>query len=795
MQVRRLFILIGFLCAALGWLTSHLAFPTETASAQPAASAQAGSPASTPAQAPQQTTPSEASNETFPTIKAETRLVLVDSVVTDKKGNYVRDLTAKDFRVWEDNKEKPITSFSFGVDPASPERSQQKYLVLFFDNSTMDFGDQAKARQAAGQFIDANAAPNRPMAIVDFGGSIVVAQNFTSDADRLKKVVAGIRTSSVSPNAPPVEVASLGMTSIGAPSLGNAESDFGVRSVMLAVRSLAKSLSTVPGRKTLVMLTSGFLLTPEVQSELTAVIDECNKANVAIYPIDVRGLVTPNMGGAAVGGPSAALHSPPSPQSAHLASAVYSDSGSGLPGHLLFHPAAWIQHSGGGGGGGGGHGGTGGSGSGSGSGSGGGHGGTSGGRGGTAGGSGTSGGRSGTSPGQFSGASPYSMPRQIVPAFPASASDNQQVLYQLASGTGGFVIVNTNDLLGGLEKIGKEQSEYYIVGYSPDESPEGSCHTLKLKVNRGGTIVRSRSGYCNVRPRDLLAGNSIEKGLESHASADMPGNVTGVVQAPFFYISPNTARVNLALEIPSGSLKFEKVKGKMHSAVNVLGIAYKPDNTIAARFSDTVNLDFQDKHELEEFTKDAFHYENEFEISSGVFLLKVVFSSGNQSFGKLEKQLVIDAYDGKQFAMSGLALSNQIHRISENESGLDAALLEDKTLLVVRGMQITPSASNRFKKTDPVAIYAEVYEPLLTGPKPPTVGLELIVVDRKSGTKKVDIGVPNTDSSIEKGSSVIPVGLKLPIDSLASGSYQLQLKALDSVGNSSSVRSCDFEVE
>ncbi len=46
-------------------------------------------------------------------IRSETRLVLVDSVVTDKKGNYVRDLTQTDFKVWEDGKEQPITSFSF----------------------------------------------------------------------------------------------------------------------------------------------------------------------------------------------------------------------------------------------------------------------------------------------------------------------------------------------------------------------------------------------------------------------------------------------------------------------------------------------------------------------------------------------------------------------------------------------------------------------------------------------------------------------------------------------------------
>src|ERR1700682_2744625 len=158
-------------------------------------------------------------------IRTETKLVLVDTVVTDKKGNYIRDLTSKEFRVWEDNKEQSIQSFSFEAETNSP--SQKRYLVLFFDNSTMDPGDQVRVRQAAAKFIDANAGPNRLMSIVNFGGSVHIAQNFTADAERLKQVVSGVKFSAVSPNAQAtVEVASLGM-----PTLGNAEGDFGAGSV------------------------------------------------------------------------------------------------------------------------------------------------------------------------------------------------------------------------------------------------------------------------------------------------------------------------------------------------------------------------------------------------------------------------------------------------------------------------------------------------------------------------------------------------------------------------------------
>src|ERR1700739_2525806 len=65
-------------------------------------------------------------------IRTETRQVLVDAVVTNKKGEYVRDLEAKDFKVSEDGKDQVIKSFSFEGDPKSPNRSTTHYLVRFF---------------------------------------------------------------------------------------------------------------------------------------------------------------------------------------------------------------------------------------------------------------------------------------------------------------------------------------------------------------------------------------------------------------------------------------------------------------------------------------------------------------------------------------------------------------------------------------------------------------------------------------------------------------------------------------
>jgi VWFA-related protein len=685
-----------------------------------------------------------------PVIRAEKKLVLVDVVVTDKKDNYIHGLTVKDFRLWQDKDEQTIETFSSEVDPASPASNRKHYLVLFFDNSTMGFAEQAQARQAALRFLDKNTAPNRLIAVVNFGGSLRIAQNFTSDTERLKQVVSGVKFSSVSSNG----------DTLGGPALSKAESDFGARTVLLGLRSLAKSLSTVPGRKTLIFLSAGFKLDSELRSELTAVVDVCNKANVAVYPIDVRGLVA--------GGPAAQNGDGP------------------LGGAFLVKTAYGFQHPGGGGGGGGGT-------------AGGGGGGTRGGTGGSTGGVKSGGGNGGTTSvprGPNTGVTnPLNQSRSILPHIP-DVTTQQDVLYILAQGTGGFVIVNTNDLLGGLDRIANEQNEYYVLGYSPAEGDEdGACHELKVKVDRGGVIVRSRSGYCQTKPIDLLAGSAKGRELENRAAGSAAGNVSAKMQTAFFYTGPNTARVDVAMEMPADVLKFQKEKGKQRAELNVLGIAYNPEGSVAAKFSDTLKMEFQNKKEVEEFEEKPLRYDTQFELGSGKYTLKVVFSANGEGFGKLEAPLVVDPYDNKKFGMSTVAISREMHKVNDLDANLDAALLADKTPLIVMGMQLTPGASNVFSKDGAGAFYLEIYEPSMTDDKPHKVALKMVVIDTKTKESKLDTGLIDMSQYAHAGSPVIPVGLRVPSKELAAGSYRAEFTAADDAGNVSVVRTADFLVQ
>jgi len=104
------------------------------------------------------------------------------------------------------------------------------------------------------------------MAVVDFGGSLSNRPEFHGQPGRTPCGGFGVKGSSVDPNAAFTNHPRHG--GVYWPAFvwlfsGNAEADFGARSMLLAVRSLAKNLRTVPGRKMVVLFSGGFPLTQE----------------------------------------------------------------------------------------------------------------------------------------------------------------------------------------------------------------------------------------------------------------------------------------------------------------------------------------------------------------------------------------------------------------------------------------------------------------------------------------------------------------------------------------------------
>jgi len=81
---------------------------------------------------------------------------------------------------------------------------------------------------------------------------------------------------------------------------------------------------------------------------------------------------------------------------------------------------------------------------------------------------------------------------------------------------------------------------------------------------------------------------------------------------------------------------------------------------------------------------------------------------------------------------------------------------------------------------------------LLSSANPPGVGLQMKVLDRKTGAQAFEMhGLLVNDP----GNPVVPLGMRLPLDKLNAGSYELQLTAIDTAGRQTSARTANFDVE
>jgi len=325
-----------------------------------------------------------------------------------------------------------------------------------------------------------------------------------------------------------------------------------------------------------------------------------------------------------------------------------------------------------------------------------------------------------------------------------------------------------------------------------------------VKVDRAGTTVRARNSYCTAKALDLLAGTNMGKDLEKRAAETQAGNagaqaegsvvrgqsnLAASIELPYFYAAPDVARVHLAAEIGPGALNFERIQGKLHAEMNLLGMASTEDGGVPARFSDNLKFDFDNEAQVAAWKAKPLHYEREFRMAPGQYKFTLAFGQAGQSqaaFGRAESPLNIDSWNGSELGMSGLVLSRETHPAAD----LGLSLLNgDQTPMVAGSTQVVPSGSDRFVKSGPGFFYIEIYDP-----DPASVTIRARALDRKTGDAKWDSGNIRPPLPANGGKPSLPVMAKLPLDTLAPGNWRLEVIASDAAGKVAS-RTVDFLVQ
>ncbi len=271
------------------------------------------------------------------TFTTGTQLVVEAVVVTDKKGNPIEGLTAKDVTITEDGAPQEIRFFEHQVLPQAPGQApassepenihiydklgrtqitgetagntrykDRRLLALYFDMTAMPPGDQLRALGAAERFIRTQMAPADLLAILRYtGGAVDVLQDFTADRDRLLSILQtmvvgegqGLDSSADDASSPDMGAA-----------FGQDDSEFNIFNTdrqLSALQTAANMLARLSEKKSLIYFASGLRLNGlNNQAQLHATINSAIRAGVSFWPIDARGLVAEApLGDATMGSP------------------------------------------------------------------------------------------------------------------------------------------------------------------------------------------------------------------------------------------------------------------------------------------------------------------------------------------------------------------------------------------------------------------------------------------------------------------------------------------------------------
>lgn len=615
--------------------------------------------------------PAAQSDRTF-SIRVEVELVTAEVIALDEKGKPVRNLKKEDFRLYEDGKQQEIASFDVLTEEDAPAMDltdggravpRGKAVLILFDDSTITAAHIKTTRDSAEKFVKEHMGTRDVFAIASYDLSLRVLQGFTGDPE---KILAAIRLPAVSGSG---RRASANTTTMGAPQPSSRQNTsdtsssdplmrYQSESFFRALDALSRSVERVRGRKSILIFSEDLPLSDESRSLYSKTLNSARKANVVFYAIDAKGLGSEDVIGE--------IQNPVKEM----------------------RPPRTIATTGGG-----------------------------------TGGSGTGGvgsaGSSGTGSGSTSNPS-YNRRQDSTANDPWASNPDfgsrsnrmeKDILKSFSSETGGFSIFNTGNFDQELAKLDQQLSNYYVLGFqSNNPKRDGSLRKLEVKTDLKGVTLRYRKGYVDRRPLDTLASSKEEKFLlDAMASPASALKLPLAFRAIYFYDSPRLARVLVSSKIRMDKAEFKKRGEQLSCDLNVMGVAYAENDTVAARFSETVPV-LIDKDKAQNLPK-ALAYSNYFKLRPGKYRLKLAVSDGARNLGSMEQVLEIPVPPDNGFAASSLVVAEQVSHLPALIQNIQATLLDNSDPLVYSGMQISPSIENRVQVNSPLAVLFKLYNP------------------------------------------------------------------------------------
>jgi VWFA-related protein len=294
-----------------------------------------------------------ASQPSAPAVRSLREEVLLDVVVRDKKGRRVDDLKPEDFQIFDNGEPKKITAFRLvrgaeaigagGTRTQLDPLRQIRLVTMIFHCS--DTNARRLAHDSAFDLLKGELPQNVYMSVMAIDHKLEVLQPFTNDTALLRQAIdRATRSQSadfskdtetarrqleqmLGPNASGVQTPQEQINNSGATPAGqgrahnpaalasvamaqmllemiqteqsNAMTEAG-RTAIYALLDAVKEQYMLPGRKTVLYFSEGFVIPQGVEEPFRQTLSIANRSNVSFYTVDAHGLMTTSTNRAAI---------------------------------------------------------------------------------------------------------------------------------------------------------------------------------------------------------------------------------------------------------------------------------------------------------------------------------------------------------------------------------------------------------------------------------------------------------------------------------------------------------------
>ncbi len=206
-----------------------------------------------------------------------------------------------------------------------------------------------------------------------------------------------------------------------------------------------------------------------------------------------------------------------------------------------------------------------------------------------------------------------------------AARAQADVLAELASGTGGTFVENTNDLDGGYRKAAAAPEYFYILGFSPQNLKlDGGYHSLKVTLKpASGLTASARRGYFAPKHSEDAAETAKREIEEALFSREEMNDIPVDLRTQFFKTSDTAATLAIVAHLDMKHVLLRKEDGRNRNVLTIVSGVFDRNGNFIGGVTKTVELRLKDET-VARLAGPGISIKTNFDVKAGTYAIRLV---------------------------------------------------------------------------------------------------------------------------------------------------------------------------